>query len=181
MAQARAKRLPEPLQKQRRIPRVFAFLELQEWLALSRGYCGDASWGAGARFHFDPAGSWGGLRGKGRRASTWRLARRGGLEAQQLAGRHQCHPSRAPACHHPAGHGLGLEHELTGRRRCRLGCCCRCTTSWCLEGRRRRRWKRPAGPSPVAPCRAGACSCWWPLRWTRGWAPQLGWRAEQPA
>ncbi len=80
MGQARAKDFLS-LYKQR-YPRVFAFLELQERLALSRGYV-ETILGRRRPFHFDPAGL-GRLRGKDPLEIDLEVARRGGLEAQQL-------------------------------------------------------------------------------------------------
>ncbi|SBO41726.1 DNA polymerase I [Cyanobium sp. NIES-981] len=65
-----------------RYPRVFAFLELQERLALSRGYV-ETILGRRRPFAFDPSGL-GRLRGKDPLAIDLEVARRGGLEAQQL-------------------------------------------------------------------------------------------------
>jgi DNA polymerase-1 len=61
---------------------VFAFLELQERLALSRGYV-ETILGRRRPFHFDPAGL-GRLRGKDPLEIDLEVARRGGMEAQQL-------------------------------------------------------------------------------------------------
>ncbi|MEX1317022.1 MAG: DNA polymerase I, partial [Synechococcaceae cyanobacterium] len=65
-----------------RYPRVFTFLELQERLALSRGYV-ETILGRRRPFSFDPAGL-GRLRGKDPLEIDLEVARRGGLEAQQL-------------------------------------------------------------------------------------------------
>jgi len=65
-----------------RYPRVFAFLELQERLALSRGYV-ETILGRRRPFHFDPNGL-GRLRGKDPLEIDLEVARRGGMEAQQL-------------------------------------------------------------------------------------------------
>ncbi|MCP9927874.1 DNA polymerase I [Cyanobium sp. CH-040] len=65
-----------------RYPKVFAFLELQERLALSRGYV-ETILGRRRPFSFDPAGL-GRLRGKDPLEIDLDVARRGGLEAQQL-------------------------------------------------------------------------------------------------
>ncbi|MFO8237513.1 MAG: DNA polymerase I [Prochlorococcaceae cyanobacterium] len=65
-----------------RYPRVFAFLELQERLALSRGYV-ETILGRRRPFPFDPAGL-GRLRGRDPLEIDLEVARRGGLEAQQL-------------------------------------------------------------------------------------------------
>jgi DNA polymerase-1 len=80
MGQARAKEFLS-LYKQR-YPKVFAFLELQERLALSRGYV-ETILGRRRPFHFDPAGL-GRLRGKDPLEIDLEVARRGGMEAQQL-------------------------------------------------------------------------------------------------
>ncbi len=80
MGQARAKEFLS-LYKQR-YPKVFAFLELQERLALSRGYV-ETILGRRRPFHFDPAGL-GRLRGRDPLEIDLEVARRGGLEAQQL-------------------------------------------------------------------------------------------------
>jgi DNA polymerase-1 len=78
--QARAK---EFLQRFRqRYPKVFAFLEMQERLALSRGYV-ETILGRRRTFHFDPGGL-GRHRGKDPLEIPIEGARRGGLEAQQL-------------------------------------------------------------------------------------------------
>jgi DNA polymerase-1 len=78
--QARAK---EFLQRFRqRYPRVFAFLEMQERLALSQGYV-ETILGRRRTFHFDPGGL-GRHRGKDPLEIPIEGARRGGLEAQQL-------------------------------------------------------------------------------------------------
>jgi DNA polymerase-1 len=78
--QGRAK---EFLQRFRqRYPRVFAFLEMQERLALSRGYV-ETILGRRRTFHFDPGGL-GRHRGKDPLEIPIEGARRGGLEAQQL-------------------------------------------------------------------------------------------------
>jgi DNA polymerase I len=65
-----------------RYPKVFAFLELQERLALSRGYV-ETILGRRRPFHFDPNGL-GRLRGKDPLEIELEVARRGGMEAQQL-------------------------------------------------------------------------------------------------
>ncbi len=65
-----------------RYPRVFAFLELQERLALSQGYV-ETLLGRRRLFHFAPLGL-GQYRGCDPLAIDLNQARRGGLEAQQL-------------------------------------------------------------------------------------------------
>jgi DNA polymerase-1 len=65
-----------------RYPRVFAFLELQERLALSRGYV-ETILGRRRPFHFDPGGL-GRLLGKDPLSIDLEAARRGGMEGQQL-------------------------------------------------------------------------------------------------
>ena len=65
-----------------RYTRVFAFLELQERLALSRGYV-ETILGRRRPFHFDRNGL-GRLLGKDPFAIDLEIARRGGMEAQQL-------------------------------------------------------------------------------------------------
>jgi len=80
MGQARAKEFLS-LYKQR-YPRVFLYLELQERLALSRGYV-ETILGRRRPFHFDPGGL-GRLRGKDPLEIELEVARRGGMEAQQL-------------------------------------------------------------------------------------------------
>jgi DNA polymerase-1 len=65
-----------------RYPKVFAFLELQERLALSRGYV-ETILGRRRPFQFDPNGL-GRLRGKDPLEIDLEVARRGGMEAQQL-------------------------------------------------------------------------------------------------
>lgn len=65
-----------------RYPRVFAFLELQERLALSRGYV-ETILGRRRPFPFDPGGL-GRLLGKDPLEIDLDVARRGGMEAQQL-------------------------------------------------------------------------------------------------
>ena len=65
-----------------RYPKVFAFLELQERLALSRGYV-ETILGRRRPFPFDPAGL-GRWRGHDPLAIDLDTARRGGMEAQQL-------------------------------------------------------------------------------------------------
>jgi DNA polymerase-1 len=65
-----------------RYPRVFAFLELQERLALSRGYV-ETILGRRRSFHFDPGGL-GRLLGKDPLAIDLEAARRAGMEGQQL-------------------------------------------------------------------------------------------------
>jgi DNA polymerase-1 len=78
--QGRAK---EFLQRfKQRYPKVFAFLELQERLALSRGYV-ETILGRRRTFHFDPGGL-GRHLGKDPLEIPLEGARRGGLEAQQL-------------------------------------------------------------------------------------------------
>ena len=80
VSQARAK---EFLQRFReRYPKVFAFLELQERLALSRGYV-ETILGRRRTFHFDPGGL-GRHLGKDPLEIAIEGARRGGLEAQRL-------------------------------------------------------------------------------------------------
>ena len=80
MGQARAKEFLS-LYKQR-YPKVFAYLELQERLALSRGYV-ETILGRRRPFHFDPGGL-GRLRGRDPLEIDLEVARRGGMEAQQL-------------------------------------------------------------------------------------------------
>ena len=65
-----------------RYPKVFAFLELQERLALSRGYV-ETILGRRRPFSFDPSGL-GRLLGKDPLEIDLEVARRGGMEAQQL-------------------------------------------------------------------------------------------------
>jgi DNA polymerase-1 len=65
-----------------RYPQVFAYLELQERLALSRGYV-ETILGRRRPFHFDPSGL-GRLLGREPMDIDLEVARRGGLEAQQL-------------------------------------------------------------------------------------------------
>ena len=65
-----------------RYPKVFAFLELQERLALSRGYV-ETILGRRRPFHFDRNGL-GRLLGKEPLEIDLDVARRGGMEAQQL-------------------------------------------------------------------------------------------------
>ncbi|MCX5948605.1 MAG: DNA polymerase I [Cyanobacteria bacterium] len=65
-----------------RYPRVFAFLELQERLALSQGYV-ETILGRRRTFHFDPGGL-GRLLGKDPLAIDLEAARRAGMEGQQL-------------------------------------------------------------------------------------------------
>ncbi len=65
-----------------RYPRVFSFLELQERLALSRGYV-ETLLGRRRPFHFERNGL-GRLLGKDPHEIDLELARRGGMEAQQL-------------------------------------------------------------------------------------------------
>ncbi len=65
-----------------RYPKVFAFLELQERLALSRGYV-ETILGRRRPFHFDRNGL-GRLLGKEPLEIDLNVARRGGMEAQQL-------------------------------------------------------------------------------------------------
>ncbi len=80
VSQAQAK---EFLSKyKQRYPKVFAFLELQERLALSRGYV-ETILGRRRPFAFDPSGL-GRLLGKDPLAIDLEVARRGGMEAQQL-------------------------------------------------------------------------------------------------
>ena len=80
VGQAQAK---EFLQRyKQRYPKVFAFLELQERLALSRGYV-ETLMGRRRPFAFDPAGL-GRLKGLDPLALDLDSARRAGMEAQQL-------------------------------------------------------------------------------------------------
>lgn len=65
-----------------RYPRVFAYLELQERLALSRGYV-ETILGRRRTFHFDPGGL-GRLLGKDPLQIDLAAARRAGMEGQQL-------------------------------------------------------------------------------------------------
>lgn len=65
-----------------RYPQVFAYLELQERLALSRGYV-ETILGRRRPFHFDPSGL-GRLLGREPMEIDLEVARRGGMEAQQL-------------------------------------------------------------------------------------------------
>ncbi|MBM5821284.1 MAG: DNA polymerase I [Cyanobacteria bacterium K_Offshore_surface_m2_011] len=80
MGQARAKEFLS-LYKQR-YPKVFLYLELQERLALSRGYV-ETILGRRRPFQFDPGGL-GRLLGKDPLEIDLEVARRGGMEAQQL-------------------------------------------------------------------------------------------------
>jgi DNA polymerase-1 len=80
VSQAQAK---EFLSKyKQRYPKVFAFLELQERLALSRGYV-ETILGRRRPFAFDPGGL-GRYLGKDPLEIDLEVARRGGMEAQQL-------------------------------------------------------------------------------------------------
>ena len=65
-----------------RYPKVFLFLEWQERLALSQGYV-ETLMGRRRPFHFDPQGL-GRLKGKDPADIDLDVARRGGMEAQQL-------------------------------------------------------------------------------------------------
>ena len=65
-----------------RYPKVFAFLEWQERLALSRGYV-ETLMGRRRPFHFDPQGL-GRLKGTDPAEIDLDVARLGGMEAQQL-------------------------------------------------------------------------------------------------
>ncbi len=65
-----------------RYPKVFAFLELQERLALSQGYV-ETILGRRRPFHFDPGGL-GRLLGKPVQEIELEVARRSGMEGQQL-------------------------------------------------------------------------------------------------
>ena len=78
--QARAKEFLQRFKE--RYPKVFAFLEWQERLALSRGYV-ETILGRRRTFHFDPGGL-GRHLGKDPLEISLEGARRGGLEAQQL-------------------------------------------------------------------------------------------------
>jgi DNA polymerase-1 len=80
VSQARAKEFLERFKE--RYPKVFAFLELQQRLALSRGYV-ETILGRRRTFHFDPGGL-GRHLGKDPLDIPLDIARRGGLEAQQL-------------------------------------------------------------------------------------------------
>ncbi|MBM5816576.1 MAG: DNA polymerase I [Cyanobacteria bacterium K_Offshore_surface_m2_239] len=80
LSQARAKEFLQRFKE--RYTKVFAFLELQERLALSRGWV-ETLLGRRRTFHFDPGGL-GRHRGKDPLEISLESARRGGLEAQQL-------------------------------------------------------------------------------------------------
>ena len=80
VSQAQAKDFLTKYKK--RYPKVFAFLELQERLALSRGYV-ETILGRRRPFAFDPSGL-GRLLGKDPLEIDLEVARRGGMEAQQL-------------------------------------------------------------------------------------------------
>ncbi len=80
VSQAEAKDFLE--RYRRRYPKVFTFLELQERLALSKGYV-ETILGRRRPFAFDPAGL-GRLRGSDPLEIDLDVARRGGKEAQQL-------------------------------------------------------------------------------------------------
>jgi DNA polymerase-1 len=80
VSQAKAKEFLERFKE--RYPKVFAFLELQQRLALSRGYV-ETILGRRRTFHFDPGGL-GRHLGKDPLEIPLDIARRGGLEAQQL-------------------------------------------------------------------------------------------------
>ena len=69
-------------QYKQRYPKIFAYLELQERLALSQGYV-ETILGRRRPFHFDRNGL-GRLKGMDPLAIDLELARRGGMEAQQL-------------------------------------------------------------------------------------------------
>jgi DNA polymerase-1 len=80
LSQARAKEFLQRFKE--RYTKVFAFLEWQERLALSRGYV-ETILGRRRTFHFDPGGL-GRHRGKDPLEIPLEGARRGGMEAQQL-------------------------------------------------------------------------------------------------
>ncbi|MFM1799567.1 MAG: hypothetical protein RLZZ117_1845 [Cyanobacteriota bacterium] len=80
LSQVRAKEFLQRFKE--RYTKVFAFLELQERLALSRGWV-ETILGRRRTFHFDPGGL-GRHRGKDPLEINLEGARRGGLEAQQL-------------------------------------------------------------------------------------------------
>ena len=86
-----------------RYPKVFAFLEWQERLALSRGYV-ETLMGRRRPFHFDPQGL-GRLKGTDPAEIDLDVARRGGMEAQQLVGSRQCLDSRLQRRHHQKSNG----------------------------------------------------------------------------
>ncbi|MEB3317988.1 MAG: DNA polymerase I [Cyanobacteriota bacterium] len=80
LSQVRAKEFLQRFKE--RYTKVFAYLELQERLALSRGYV-ETILGRRRTFHFDPGGL-GRHRGKDPLEIPLEAARRGGMEAQQL-------------------------------------------------------------------------------------------------
>ncbi len=80
LGQARAKEFLGRFRE--RYPKVFGFLELQERLALSQGYV-ETILGRRRPFHFDPGGL-GRLRGRPPEEIELEVARRGGMEGQQL-------------------------------------------------------------------------------------------------
>jgi DNA polymerase-1 len=80
LSQARAKEFLQRFKE--RYTKVFAFLELQERLALSQGWV-ETILGRRRTFHFDPGGL-GRHRGKDPLEIPLEGARRGGMEAQQL-------------------------------------------------------------------------------------------------
>ncbi|WP_320668104.1 DNA polymerase I [Prochlorococcus sp. MIT 1307] len=80
LSQAEAKEFL--IRYRQRYPKVFAFLERQEKLALSKGYV-KTLLGRRRSFHFNPHGL-GRLRGKAIDEIDLEFARRGGMEAQQL-------------------------------------------------------------------------------------------------
>ncbi len=110
LSQVRAKEFLQRFKE--RYTKVFAFLELQERLALSRGYV-ETILGRRRTFHFDPGGL-GRHRGKDPLEIPLEGARRGGMEAQQLRAAANA-PIQGSSADIIKLAMVRLHHELQGR------------------------------------------------------------------
>ncbi|GIR75132.1 MAG: hypothetical protein CM15mP77_2890 [Synechococcus sp.] len=114
-----------------RYPKVFAFLELQERLALSRGYVETILAAGAVPLRSQRPGA---AAGQGPLEIDLDVARRGAWRRSNCGA--AAKPDSGLECrHHQSGDGAACK-TLCSVRAYRPSCCCRCTTNWCSRWRR---------------------------------------------